>query len=69
MPTPVIRKALVDLNGEPFKKFAEGREEWAIEDAYVFHGPIQYFGPSEVCDAPNLTLQLEKGMVKLASPV
>ncbi len=68
-PTPVIRKALVDLNGEPFKKFAEGREEWAIEDAYVFPGPIQYFGPSEVCDAPNLTLQLEKGMVKLASPV
>lgn len=60
-PTPVIRKALVDLNGKPFRTFAEQREKWAIEDDYRFPGPIQYFGPSEICDAPTLTLQLERG--------
>ncbi|GBC96000.1 Pyrophosphate--fructose 6-phosphate 1-phosphotransferase [bacterium HR16] len=60
-PTPVIRKALVDLNGKPFQTFAQQRERWAIEDDYRFPGPIQYFGPSEVCDAPTLTLQLERG--------
>lgn len=57
---PVIRKALVDLNGRPFGKFAENRENWALNDEYVFPGPIQYFGPSEVCDAPTITLSLEK---------
>lgn len=60
-PTPVIRKALVDLNGKPFLTFAEHREKWAIEDDYRFPGPIQYFGPSEVCDSPILTLQMERG--------
>ena len=60
-PTPVIRKALVDLNGEPFKFFVRARDGWAMEDGYVFPGPIQYFGPSEVCDAPTVTLALEKG--------
>jgi pyrophosphate--fructose-6-phosphate 1-phosphotransferase len=58
---PVIKKALVDLDGAPFKKFAEGREKWALGDEYVYPGPIQYFGPSEVCDAPTRTLALEKG--------
>ena len=57
---PVIKKALVDTNSAPFKKFAENREDWAINDCYTFPGPIQYFGPSEVCDAPTITLQLEK---------
>jgi len=60
-PTPVIKKALVDLNGKPFRTFAEYRERWAIEDDYRFPGPIQYFGPSEICDAPTLTLQMERG--------
>ncbi len=41
--------------------FAAHREDWAVNDAYVFPGPIQYFGPSEVCDAPTVTLALEKG--------
>lgn len=60
-PTPVIRKALVDLDGAPFACFAAGREAWALGDEYIFPGPIQYFGPSEVCDAPTKTLALEKG--------
>ncbi|MDR3706798.1 MAG: diphosphate--fructose-6-phosphate 1-phosphotransferase [Capsulimonadaceae bacterium] len=60
-PTPVIKKALVDLDGAPFKFFAANRAKWALEDAYVFPGAIQYFGPSEVCDAPTKTLALEKG--------
>jgi len=59
-PTPVIKKALVDLNGKPFKTFVENRDKWAIGDEYVFPGPIQYFGPSEVCDSPTITLKLEK---------
>ncbi|MDO8682025.1 MAG: diphosphate--fructose-6-phosphate 1-phosphotransferase [Armatimonadota bacterium] len=59
-PAPVIKKALVELDGNPFKKFAANRESWALEDKYVFPGPIQYFGPSEVCDAPTMTLALEK---------
>lgn len=57
---PVIRKALVELDGAPFKKFADNREKWALGDEYVFPGPIQYFGPSEVCDMPTMTLSLEK---------
>jgi len=60
-PTPVIRKALVELDGKPFKYFAENRESWALNDEYRFPGPIQYFGPSEVADAPTITLSLEKG--------
>ena len=57
---PVIQKALVDLNGTPFKTFAEKREEWAIKTSFVYPGPIQYWGPATVCDAPTKTLQLEK---------
>ena len=57
---PVIRKALVDLNGNPFKTFASQRDRWAYETAYVYPGPIQYWGPTEVCDRPTMTLQLEK---------
>jgi pyrophosphate--fructose-6-phosphate 1-phosphotransferase len=56
---PVIRKALVDLNGAPFKELLSHREEWALNTCFVYPGPIQYFGPSEVCDRPTLTLQLE----------
>ena len=57
---PVILKALVDLNGKPFKTLAANRAKWAKETAFVYPGPIQYFGPSEVCDQPTKTLQLEK---------
>jgi len=57
---PVIRKALVELDGAPFKYFAEHREEWARKTAYVYPGPIQYFGPTEVCDQPTMTLKLEQ---------
>ena len=57
---PVIRKALVDLNGKPFKTLVENREKWAIDTCYIYHGPIQYWGPSEVCDRPTKTLALEK---------
>jgi len=57
----VIQKALVQLDGAPFKAFAEKREEWAITTSFVYPGPIQYWGPSAVCDAPTKTLQLEKG--------
>jgi len=56
---PVIRKALVDLNGAPFKEFVKHRAEWARETSFVYPGPIQYFGPSEVCDQPTITLKLE----------
>ena len=57
---PVIQKALVDLNGAPFKEFAANRELWAKETCYVYPGPIQYFGPSEVCDQTTRTLALEQ---------
>lgn len=57
---PVIRKALVDLNGKPFKTLVENRGKWAIDTCYIFPGPIQYWGPSEVCDRPTKTLALEK---------
>ncbi len=57
---PVIQKALVKLDGAPFKAFAAQREVWAKETAYVYPGPIQYFGPTEVCDQPTKTLQLEQ---------
>ncbi len=56
----VIQKALVKLDGAPFKAFAEKRDEWAITTSFVYPGPIQYWGPSTVCDAPTKTLQLEK---------
>ena len=57
---PVIKKALVELNGKPFKKFALQRDKWAIDTSYTFPGAIQYFGPSEVCDCPTQTLMLER---------
>lgn len=56
---PVIRKALVQLDGKPFRTFVEHREEWALNTCYLYPGPIQYFGPSEVCDQPTKTLMLE----------
>ncbi|MDI9537673.1 MAG: diphosphate--fructose-6-phosphate 1-phosphotransferase, partial [Bacteroidota bacterium] len=59
---PVIQKALVRLDGAPFKYFATHRVEWANEDtSYIYPGPIQYYGPSEVCDQPTHTLLLEQG--------
>ena len=57
---PVIQKALVKLDGAPFKAFAAQRDKWAKETDYVYPGPIQYFGPTEVCDQPTKTLQLEQ---------
>ena len=57
---PVIRKALVELDGAPFKYFAAHREDWARRTAYVYPGPIQYFGPTEVCDQCTKTLKLEQ---------
>ena len=56
---PVIQKALVKLDGAPFQKFASQRDDWAMNTCYVYPGPIQYFGPAEVCDQPSLTLQYE----------
>lgn len=57
---PVIRKALVELDGAPFKFFAANRDAWAIGTEYVYPGPIQYFGPTEVCDQTTVTLKLEQ---------
>ena len=57
---PVIRKALVELDGKPFTYFAENRDEWAVETCFTFPGAIQYYGPTEVCDLTTRTLALEK---------
>ena len=57
---PVIRKALVELDGAPFKTFAAKRDVWARETSYVYPGPIQYWGPAEVCDQTTKTLKLEQ---------
>ena len=57
---PVIRKALVELDGAPFRYFVAHREEWARQTSYVYPGPIQYFGPTEVCDQCTKTLKLEQ---------
>ena len=57
---PVIRKALVELDGKPFKAFAAQRDEWALNTCYTYPGPIQYWGPSSVCDLPTRTLALEQ---------
>ncbi len=57
---PVIRKALVELDGAPFKAFAAARDDWAVETRYRFPGAIQYYGPAEVCDRPTETLLLER---------
>jgi len=56
---PVIRKALVEMDGKPFKYFEQHREKWAVETDYLYPGAIQYFGPAEVCDQTTLTLTLE----------
>lgn len=57
---PVIKKALVELDGKPFKEYAKNRDKWAVETSFLFPGAIQYYGPSEVCDQTTKTLQLEK---------
>jgi len=56
---PVIKKALVELDGKPFKKFASLRDTWAEKTCFLFPGSIQYYGPPEVCDEPSMTLKLE----------
>lgn len=58
---PVIKKALVELDGKPFKFFEANRDTWAVETAYTYPGAIQYYGPTEVCDLTTRTLALEKG--------
>ena len=58
---PVIQKALVNLNGRPYLKYASMRETLALNTLYQYPGPIQYFGPAEVCDRPSMTLLLEHG--------
>lgn len=58
---PVIKKALVELDGKPFKYFGANRDTWAVETAYTYPGAIQYYGPTEVCDLTTRTLALEKG--------
>ena len=57
---PVIKKALVELDGAPFKAFAAHREEWALNTCYIYPGPIQYFGPAEVCDQTTRTIFYEQ---------
>jgi pyrophosphate--fructose-6-phosphate 1-phosphotransferase len=57
---PVIRKALVELDGAPFKEFASKRDVWAKKTSFKFPGAIQYYGPTEVCDQPTMTLALEQ---------
>jgi len=61
---PVIKKALVELEGPVFRQLEKNREDWAMNDRYLFPGAIQYFGPSEVCDITTRTLALEKSLVK-----
>ena len=58
---PVIRKALVELDGKPFKYFEAHRDEWAVKTCFTYPGAIQYYGPSEVCDLTTRTLAHEKG--------
>ncbi|WP_428897694.1 pyrophosphate--fructose-6-phosphate 1-phosphotransferase [Parelusimicrobium proximum] len=61
---PVIRKALVDLKGEPFKQLVKNRDKWAMSESYVFPGPIQYFGPAHITDMTTKTLQYEQAKKK-----
>ena len=61
---PVIKKALVELDGKPFKEYAKNRDKWAIETSFVFPGAIQYYGPDEVCNQCSKTLKLERGAGK-----
>lgn len=60
-PKPVIRKALVELDGAPFKSFAAARDRWAETTSFLVPGAIQYYGPDEVCNLPTITLSLERG--------
>ena len=64
---PVIKKALVELDGPVFKQLADNREDWAMNDRYLFPGAIQYFGPSSVCDITTRTLALEQGANNLVT--
>jgi pyrophosphate--fructose-6-phosphate 1-phosphotransferase len=57
---PVIKKALVDLNGAPFKAFDKERHTWAVKTSFLYPGAIQYFGPSEICDQTTKTMKLEQ---------
>ena len=59
MQKPVIRKALVELDGNPFKTFAASRDEWAVKTCFLYPGAIQYYGPDAVCNQPTETLKLE----------
>ncbi|GHT06696.1 pyrophosphate--fructose 6-phosphate 1-phosphotransferase [Endomicrobiia bacterium] len=62
---PVIQKALVDLNGKPFKEFVKNRDKWALSESYIFPGPIQYFGPAYITDMTTRTLKYEhSGLLK-----
>jgi len=56
---PVIKKALVELNGKPFNFYKKNRNDWALNTSYIFPGAIQYYGPSDICDQPTKTLILE----------
>jgi pyrophosphate--fructose-6-phosphate 1-phosphotransferase len=56
---PVIKKALVDLEGAPFRTFAAARDSWALTTSFLVPGAIQYYGPPEICDKPTRTLILE----------
>lgn len=58
---PVIEKALVEIEGVPFKSFSAKRDEWALKTSFIYPGAIQYFGPDEICNSPTITLRLEKG--------
>ena len=62
---PVIKKALVDLDGKPFKELVENRFEWELENKYIYPGAIQYFGPSEIADMRTRTIELERFQIKL----
>jgi diphosphate-dependent phosphofructokinase len=57
---PVIKKALVELDGKPFRAFKSKRDEWSVKTSFIVPGSIQYFGPPEICDEPTITLKLEK---------
>ena len=57
---PVIKKALVELDGKPFKYFEERRDKWAKETCFTYPGAIQYYGPESVCDITTVTLKLEQ---------
>jgi len=65
---PVIRKALVELDGKPFKEFVKNRDEWAVTTSFTYPGAIQYYGPDEVCNQPTATIVIERGKGK-SSPV